>query len=617
MLGAMDALSSPWSCWLGPPGPLSGNPCEAHRAVVGHPGQELLGRARHEPLGSSRHAQEKEGPSAWPVGAASCVIAVGGALAFHRQATKHGKRRPRSSFRLGAQAARSSAHHLAGSAAAHTIRPIRTIRIASAAAPEWTAGQQDTREFGSEEDCLKDSAKAVSKIVGNGRLKFVAVEAPDIGELPMNLTLIALDEPTEAWAAVFTQNAFPGAPVKVGRSRQAAGVALQAVVVNNKISNVMPGDEDGGVGASEKLCQSVARELDTLGSGPRSVLPCSTGVIGWRLPADDMMKAIPALVASLQPGSALPAAKGIMTTDRYPKLSSVQLPGGGRIVGVAKGAGMIEPNMATMLGYLLTDVTFSRQELQEMLDSAIGSSFNSISVDGDESTSDTVVLLSSCKLPPAAAGAASEASRRDFEAGLREVCSDLAAQLVHNGEGTQHVIRVAVTGAVDDATAKRVGRAVVNGPLFKCAVAGNDPNVGRLIGKVGQALGAEGTRLGMAGPDCTCRIGGEAIFENGKFTLDALGAEGTRLGMAGPDCTCRIGGEAIFENGKFTLDAEKEKRLSAHLKFAAADSSLKYPPHRRVVDVEVCLGGGGSGQAVVLGSDLTTEYVLINADYRS
>jgi len=348
---------------------------------------------------------------------------------------------------------------------------------------------------------------------------------------------------------------------------------LQAIVVNNKISNVSPPDADGGVAASETICTELAKQLNLEG-GASSVLPSSTGVIGWRLPVADMVAALPEAVSALKQGSALPAARGIMTTDRYPKLSSKDLPGGARLVGIAKGAGMIEPNMATMLCFLLTDLALPRRELQKMLSEAVTDSFNGVSVDGDESTSDTVVLLSSGRVPPSA-----EATE-NFRAALREVCCDLAAQVVHNGEGTQHVIRVAVTGASDDATARRVAKAVVNGPLFKSAVAGNDPNVGRLVGKVGQALGAEGASMAAG-------------------------------------CVCRIGGETIFENGQFALDTEKERRLSGHLKFAAADSQLTYPPHRRVVDVEVCLGGGGGGKAVVLGSDLTTEYVQINADYRS
>jgi len=391
-----------------------------------------------------------------------------------------------------------------------------------------------------------------------------------MGELPMRLTLVRLDEPTEAYAAVFTRNAFPGAPILVGRRRLQAGAPLQAVAVNNKVSNVFP--VDGGEAASEEVCDAVAQALGLAGGG-ESVLPSSTGVIGWRLPAKELAAAAPHAAAALQAESALPAAEGIMTTDRYAKVSSASLPGGARIVGFAKGAGMIEPNMATMLCYLLTDadVPGGRDVLQAQLSEAVARSFNAISVDADESTSDTVALFSSRRQPCDATA---------FAEALELVCRDLAAQVVRNGEGTEHVIRVTVSGAVDDATAARVAKAVVNGPLFKSAVAGNDPNVGRLVGKVGQTLSTAGADM----------------------------AEG---------CVCRLGGEVIFEAGRFALDQEKERRLSAHLKAAQADSSLKYPAHHRVVDVEVILGGGGSGHAVVLGSDLTKEYVAINADYRS
>jgi len=406
--------------------------------------------------------------------------------------------------------------------------------------------------------------------VGVAGLTFVPPEA-DMGELPMKLTLVGLNKPTEAYAAVFTRNAFPGAPVLVGRRRLQAGAPLQAVAINNKVSNVFPAD--GGEAASEEVCAAVAKTLGLPGGGA-SVLPCSTGVIGWRLPAKELAAAAPLAAEALQDESALPAAQGIMTTDRYAKVSSAELPGGARLVGFAKGAGMVEPNMATMLCFLLTDakVPGGRPTLQAQLAEAVGRSFNAISVDGDESTSDTVALLSSGQTccPDAEA----------FAKALGAVCRDLAAQVVRNGEGTEHVIRVAVDGAADDATAARVAKAVVNGPLFKSAVAGNDPNVGRLVGKVGQALSTAGAPM----------------------------AEG---------CVCRIGGEVIFQDGRFALDRDKERRLSAHLRSAATDSGLRYPAHHRVVDVEVLLSGGGGGRAVVLGSDLTQEYVSINADYRS
>lgn len=441
----------------------------------------------------------------------------------------------------------------------------------------WTPGQQDSREFKSEADYIAylESLAALPEgfRVGNTKLSFVPKEAEQIGRLPMTLTLIAMDQPTTDYAAVFTSNAFPGAPVKVGRARMAAGGPLQAVVINNKVSNVMP--SDGGIEPSERVCQAIADALNLPGGG-KSVLPSSTGVIGWRLPADEIAEAAPAAAAALQGGSALPAARGIMTTDRYPKLASAPLPGGGRLVGFAKGAGMIEPNMATMLCYILTDAKLpgGRQFLQSALAEAVANSFNSISVDGDESTSDTAVLLSSALKPCP--------DETAFKAALAEVCSDLAAQLVHNGEGTEHVIRVAVSGAPDRSTAVKLGRFIVNGPLFKTAVAGNDPNVGRLVCKVGQSLGAAGADPALA------------------------------AGLV-----AKIGGEVIFENGRFALDSEKEKRLSDHMKHAAVEATGTFPPHRRVVDVQIQLGGGGTGEAVVLGSDLTKEYVAINADYRS
>ena len=206
----------------------------------------------------------------------------------------------------------------------------------------------------------------------------------------MNLTLLALDAPTYDWAAVFTRNRFPGAPVKVGRARMAAGGPLQAVVVNNKISNVCAADD--GVAASESVCRGVASALGLQG-GAETVLPMSTGVIGWRLPVDDMLNELPAVVAALGRGSALPAAESIMTTDRFPKLRSVEACGG-TLVGFAKGAGMIEPDMATMLAFVLTDVRVEQRELRPMLSRAADASFNAASVDADQSTSDTLVCLS-------------------------------------------------------------------------------------------------------------------------------------------------------------------------------------------------------------------------------
>lgn len=393
----------------------------------------------------------------------------------------------------------------------------------------------------------------------------------------MKLALLTLDRPTGAFAALFTRNAFPGAPVVVGR-RRLGEPRLGAVLVNNKISNVCA---PGGVEASERLCAEAARALRL---EPTEVLPSSTGVIGWRLPVDAMVKALPAAVASLQAASILPAADGIMTTDLYPKVRRFDLPGGGSIVGIAKGAGMIEPNLATMLVYLLTDAAVEREELRAALAAAAEVSFNAISIDSDTSTSDTVVALAS--------GAAGPVDRAVFRAGLTQVCRDLAEDVVRNGEGVRHVMRVTVRGAPDAVAARALGKAVVNSPLLKTAVAGNDPNVGRLVMALGKEAGARGLALDPA---------------RARLTM---------------------GGELIVEGGLFLLDREKERRLTVHLVAAelypqapAADGitfrpPVDFPRHERAVEIGIELGAG-PGTAEVLGADLTHEYVTENADYRS
>ncbi|MGB8931995.1 MAG: bifunctional glutamate N-acetyltransferase/amino-acid acetyltransferase ArgJ [Anaeromyxobacteraceae bacterium] len=410
---------------------------------------------------------------------------------------------------------------------------------------------------------------------GTAELEFTPFEVAKPAK--MRLTLLALDRPTEAFGAVFTRNAFPGAPVIVGRARL-GGARLGAVLVNNKISNVCA---PGGVEASERLCGEAARLL-SLSAG--EVLPSSTGVIGWRLPVDAMAGALPRAVAALQRESLLPAAEAIMTTDLYPKVRRVELPGGASIVGIAKGAGMVEPNMATMLVYLLTDAAVARAELREALAEAVDGSFNCISVDSDTSTSDTVALLASGEAGPVDAAA--------FRAGLRDVCGALAQDVVRNGEGVRHVLRVRVRGAPDAVSARQLGKAIVNSPLFKTAVAGNDPNVGRLVAALGKEAGARGI---------------------------ALDPSKARLTM---------GGEVIVEGGVFQLDREREARLTRHLveselypQRPAPDGitfrpPIDYPPHERCTELEVELGVG-SGQATVFGADLTHEYVTENADYRS
>jgi glutamate N-acetyltransferase/amino-acid N-acetyltransferase len=409
--------------------------------------------------------------------------------------------------------------------------------------------------------------------VGRTRFDFTPQEAPKPAK--MSLTLIALDQPTASFAAMFTRNAFPGAPIVVGRKRLLE-TTLGAVIINNKISNVCA---PGGVEASERLCVATAQAL---GFAPTQVLPSSTGVIGWTLPVDAMVAALPQAVASLENASVLPAAEGIVTTDLYPKVRRATV-GAGSIVGIAKGAGMIEPNMATMLVYILTDIAVPRSELRQMLARAVDASFNAISVDSDTSTSDTVVALSSGKVPFNDWGL--------FERGLHQVCRDLSEDIVRNGEGVRHVIRVTVKNAASLGLARALGKAVVNGPLFKCAVAGNDPNVGRLIQAIGKHVGAH--------------------------------APGTNLSKL----SARMGGIEIFANGVFQLDPAKEATLVAHLKGAELYPSappkdgvftapIDFPPHERAVELEIDIGNGAASAAVI-GGDLTHEYVSENADYRS
>jgi len=410
--------------------------------------------------------------------------------------------------------------------------------------------------------------------VGTTRFEFKPVEVPRPAW--MNLALIAADAPTPSFAAMFTRNAFPGAPVIVGRARLSEP-RLAAWVVNNKISNVCA---PGGVEAAEEVAAATAR---LLGVGPREVLPSSTGVIGWRLPVKAMVEALPRAVAALQAESILPAADAILTTDLYPKVRRAAV-GEGSIVGIAKGAGMIEPDLATMLVYLLTDLSVPREELRAALAEAVEGSFQGITVDSDTSTSDTVALVSSMRRP--------SPDPRAFREALCRVARDLAEDVVRNGEGVHHVIHVVVRGAPSVRVAREIGKAVVNSPLVQCAVNGNDPNVGRLLAAVGKQAGRTGLALDPAA---------------------------VRLGM---------GGEILFEGGAMRLDPEKERRIHQQLKAAELYASVPpadgltfrppvdYPPHERSVEIEVDLGMGAAA-AEVLGADRSHEYVTENADYRS
>ena len=460
----------------------------------------------------------------------------------------------------------------------------------------------------------------------------------------MTLTLLALDAPTPSFAAMFTTNAFPGAPVLVGRERVRSSPALQAVVINNKISNVCA---PNGVAASEALCAGAAAQLAL--PSPSLVLPCSTGIIGWGLPVPDMVAAIPAAATSLQRDSILPAAVGICTTDLFPKVRCAVLPGGARIVGIAKGAGMVEPGLATMLVYILTDAIISQGDLRAALAAACAPTFNSLSIDSDMSTSDTLLALASNAVP--LAGATPAAALSDFTAALTRISAALSEDIVRNGEGVAHVIKVRLLNAPSLPLARAVGKSIVNSPLFKCAVAGNDPNVGRLVAAIGKCVGGmpESERRGLDMQRVTLTMGGREIFSRGVFALNpdteaALVKHLKEAQLWGAFSRSLLERRAAHLFSARAMSPHTHATAPPHTRpahlappeshpsarptsgsaaatYAAADVSfatpIRYPPHERCVEVSVDFGCAGGVETVILGSDLTHEYVAENADYRS
>nr|WP_053335708.1 bifunctional ornithine acetyltransferase/N-acetylglutamate synthase [Salinispira pacifica] len=319
-------------------------------------------------------------------------------------------------------------------------------------------------------------------------LTFLPRERPSEEPYRMNIAAVVASEPCSSFAGVFTKNAVPGAPVLIGRKRLEKA-AMHGILVNNRISNVAARD-----GQAAALRLTAAAET-ILGIDPGSLFPSSTGIIGWQLPEDEMLKALPGLLEPLKghgsdasraaavdsaaetvrdpanetaaetarkPGaspesadSLLAFARAIMTTDSYPKIR-VRKVGRGRIVGVVKGAGMIEPDMATMLGFIFTDLQVPRDALREILKEAVDCSFNRISVDSDQSTSDMVLAFSSGKI-----GVELEEFQREFT----ELCRDLSMDIVRNGEGTAHVMDIEVCGSQDPRLSREIGKAVANSPL--------------------------------------------------------------------------------------------------------------------------------------------------------
>jgi glutamate N-acetyltransferase/amino-acid N-acetyltransferase len=347
-------------------------------------------------------------------------------------------------------------------------------------------------------------------------------------------------------AAVFTRNQFPGAPIILGRETIRGGV-LRAVVVNSKVSNVATGA--AGIEHARRMAAAAATELDTT---PDKILVSSTGVIGVPLPIEKIERGLPGITGDLV-DDPMVGALGIMTTDSHPKAISLAV-GDATITWVAKGSGMIEPNMATMLAYIFTDAAFDAATLDRLLRDAVDDSFNMLSVDTDTSTSDTCAILAN-----GLAGVVDEAA---FRAALRLGCTRMTEILARDGEGALHLLRATVRGAATRAEARTVAKSLVNSPLIKTMVHGADPNVGRLLMAVGK---------------CT------------EVTIDASRTNAW------------INGHAVVEGGaRLTFD----------------DATVRETLGREVVDLVVDLAVG-THEATAYGCDLTAGYVTENAAYYS
>jgi len=370
---------------------------------------------------------------------------------------------------------------------------------------------------------------------------------PDLGLVISEFPAIA--------AGVFTTNRFQAAPVLVARDILQKGASgIRAIVVNSGQANACTGQE--GVAN----CRATLEMLSALGLEPSSILPASTGVIGDQLKMDLWEKGVPALRENLGRVGLVDMARAIMTTDSFPKLATreVELSTGTvRLAGFCKGAGMICPNMATMLGFILCDAGVERRWWQEALTRCADRSFNAITVDGDTSTNDCVLALAN--------GAAVEAKGADLtvlEEALLEICQDLAYMIVQDAEGGTKVMRINVYGAASMADAQLAARAVGNSPLVKTALYGRDPNWGRIVAALG-------------------RSGAEFVPEN---------------------VIVRIAGMTIFRQGT-PVKADWDSLLASALR-------------RDTVDIDLDLRAGDA-ELTLLTSNFTKEYIKINAEYRT
>src|SRR5579859_726997 len=361
----------------------------------------------------------------------------------------------------------------------------------------------------------------------------------------LDFTVIASDVAASA-AAMFTQSRFCGAPIVVGREQVANG-QLQAFVINSKNANVATGEQ--GIVNAREVVRLVAAEL---GIAAGDVLPSSTGVIGRQLPIEKLRAAIRGVKAEMVEGQLELAAQAIMTTDTHPKIRACKI-GDAVLVGMAKGSGMIEPNMATMLSYFVTDARIPSDQLKTLLKEAVEMSFNMVSVDTDTSTSDTVAIMAN--------GLAGAVDQEAFRQALQTMAIGLAQEIARDGEGATKLVEVIVEQAASFQQAKRVAKAIVNSPLVKTAIFGADPNWGRIAMAIGK-----------------CEEQADIVPEKVAIAFgDLLVYQGRDLG-------------------------------EEHL--AQLEEYLRQPE----VTVRVSLGLGAS-KATVWGCDLSYEYVRINGEY--
>jgi glutamate N-acetyltransferase/amino-acid N-acetyltransferase len=387
--------------------------------------------------------------------------------------------------------------------------------------------------------------------------KFAAAAAGIKKPGVLDLCLMVADTPAAA-AGVFTKNRVKAAPVLISKDRLRTGRA-QAILVNAGNANACTGPE--GLTTARDTCRAAAKLLHI---PERLVLPSSTGVIGSPLPGDRITAALPQLVAGLNPDGLGDAARAIMTTDTRPKASLVQGKLDGRkftLAGIAKGSGMIHPDMATLLVFLFTDAAASSKVLKTLLRQALTKSFNRITVDGDTSTNDTILLLAGGQAGnPVITGAGAAMSA--LGEAVARVMGELAYQVVADAEGARHVYRVEVLGAATAAEAKKAALTVALSPLVKTAMAGEDVNWGRIMAALGRA-GArfDPQRVAIA-------FGGQPVVENGR----GLGPQ------------AEAAAQQVIKSGAFTVT----------IRLNAGDFADYY---------ETC--------------DFTEDYVRINADYRS